>query len=146
MTFNICIPICTVCVCKKKKKKNMLMLWYIGSLNFSVDLLYPFCVLILSTQVDFPSVIVKKLLIISQTPHLQDCVGELKSVDDDVFVSDVYSAIGCNISNLPALQSGLKKASVDFRAPTLFLSECVLTYINPSRYQCCTYILFPTSP
>ena len=45
-----------------------------------------------------------------------------------------YCAICCDISDLPALQCKLKTAGVDFNAPTLFISECVLTYIDANRY------------
>ena len=98
-------------------------------------------------QVDFSSVVKRKLDAVSRSSYLQQCIGEWKCVNSEFIASERYCAIGCDINNLSALHCILEKAGVDFSAPTLFLSECVLTYINPNRYvivmQCpLSYILF----
>ena len=92
--------------------------------------LHSFC----PSQVDFPSVLHRKLSIINANPHLQQSVGDLQQKDDDIYVSAAYSAIGCDITNLPLLQCGLEKAEVNYSVPTLFLSECVLTYVHANKY------------
>ena len=48
--------------------------------------------------------------------------------------SVAYSAISCDICDLHILRVQLERAGVDFTAPTLLMSECVLTYINATRY------------
>ena len=57
-------------------------------------------------------------------------------VSDSLAQSAVYSAIACDICDLEALRTNFEKAGVDFTAHTLFISECVLTYIDPKRYMC----------
>ena len=75
----------------------------------------------------------RKLDAVSRNSHLQQCIGEWKCVNSEFIASEGYCAICCDINNLSALHRILEKAGVDFNAPTLFLSECVLTYINPNR-------------
>lgn len=45
--------------------------------------------------------------------------------------TDTYKLIGCDLKNLPAFQESLLRHGIDRASPTLILSECVLTYINP---------------
>lgn len=78
-------------------------------------------------------VIQRKLDVIQENLQLKKCVGYLEWVNDSVIVSKAYSAISCDLTNLSALKCNLKKAEIDFNVPTLFISECVLTYINPER-------------
>lgn len=78
----------------------------------------------------------RKLVVIAENPLLQQHIGEMKFVNEDVVVADTYSAICCDITNLVDLHCKLEQAGVDFSAPSLFVSECVLTYIDPERYYC----------
>ena len=64
---------------------------------------------------------------------MQKCVGQMKWLNDSVVASKAYCALGCDISDIPSLKSNLRVAGVDYNYPTLFISECVLTYVNAER-------------
>lgn len=55
-----------------------------------------------------------------------------------------YGLIGCDITELCALEASLKAANVNPDAPTLLIAEVVLTYIPPKQYvpvlKLCYYI------
>ena len=46
---------------------------------------------------------------------------------------DNYTMIGCDLRALEKLDSLLSMCGVDYKVPTLFISECALTYVNPER-------------
>ena len=82
----------------------------------------------------------RKLSVIAENPLLQQHIGEMKSLNEDIVVADTYTAICCDITNLEDLRCKLEQAGVDFSAPSLFVSECVLTYIDPERYYCVVFL------
>ena len=45
-----------------------------------------------------------------------------------------YAAIGCDLCDLSGLEESLALCGIEFSWPTLLLSECVLTYMQPQRY------------
>lgn len=75
----------------------------------------------------------RKLAVIAESPQLQQCIGRLTFVNNDIVMGDTYSAISCDVTDLAAFHCKLEEAGVDFNAPTLLVSECVLTYIDPER-------------
>lgn len=55
-------------------------------------------------------------------------------MDDTLLDTKNYSLFGCDITDINLLHRNLLRLSnVDFKQPTLILSECVLTYIDPAR-------------
>ena len=76
----------------------------------------------------------RKLSIINSNPELQALVGILEDRGGEVFMSSDYSAIGCDIGDIPHLKMSLERAKLNYCLPTLFISECVLTYVDPNRY------------
>ena len=55
-----------------------------------------------------------------------------------VFHSGDYYIVACNITDTHVLEEMLKsKCGMDFNLPTFILSECVLTYIAPKKYEKC---------
>jgi O-methyltransferase involved in polyketide biosynthesis len=44
-----------------------------------------------------------------------------------------YHLIGCDLQDLVKLEQMLRDKGADFNLPTLFLSECVLVYIDPAK-------------
>ncbi len=44
-----------------------------------------------------------------------------------------YSLIGCDLCDTAAVAAMLARARIDPTLPTLVLSECVLTYVNPAQ-------------
>lgn len=90
-------------------------------------------------QVDFPSVMAKKMATISLVPELATMLpGGVVERGPALADSQQYAAIGCDLSDLEKLERSLVLCGVDFSRPTLLLSECALTYMEPER--CCTYI------
>ena len=49
--------------------------------------------------------------------------------------ADDYHIIGVDLGNLPDLDNKLKYSKVDKSVPTLFLSECVLVYMDPDKCE-----------
>lgn len=47
--------------------------------------------------------------------------------------SKKYSVIGCDLTDLKLLQALLIENGMAFALPTLIISECVLTYIEPAK-------------
>ena len=45
-----------------------------------------------------------------------------------------YAVIGCDLCDLSGLEESLALCGIEFSWPTLLLSECVLTYMQPQRY------------
>lgn len=79
----------------------------------------------------------RKMAIIYSAPELGTMLpGGMVKRDVAVADSQQYAAIGCDLSDLEKLEHSLVLCGVDFSCPTLLLSECVLTYMEPER--CCT--------
>ena len=53
---------------------------------------------------------------------------------ESFFNSKHYCILGCDLKCLAKLQQLLEAGHVNYSVPTLFLSECVLTYIQSERY------------
>ena len=51
------------------------------------------------------------------------------------FISDDYSIIGCDLTNLDRLQEVIRKAKFSPEDFTLLFSEVVLTYVDKKRYN-----------
>ena len=61
-------------------------------------------------------------------------VPGVSSRGDNLTVSNHYCIVGCDLYQLDEFQKLLGLADVDYRIPTLLLSECVLTYMDMSKY------------
>nr|CAD7450064.1 unnamed protein product [Timema bartmani] len=82
-------------------------------------------------EVDFPEVIERKSRIIRDTAVLSEAVG----VPDDEsrhieLKTRQYRLLACDLRQLDNLESMLRLAGVNFSLPTLFLSECAVTYMD----------------
>ena len=84
-------------------------------------------------QIDFPAVMHRKVAIVNGNVHLSSATGGLLSEDSDTVNSEHYCLIGCDVTHLETLERMLVGCGVDFECPTLVMSECVLTYINPQK-------------
>ncbi|XP_074109833.1 leucine carboxyl methyltransferase 1 [Cotesia typhae] len=84
-------------------------------------------------ELDFPSVTAKKCYHIKKHKQLIDRLntedGEIKFSTTDLHAAD-YHLIGTDLRHISELSNKLTQAEVDFNSPTLFLSECVLVYID----------------
>ncbi|KAK5650367.1 hypothetical protein RI129_001396 [Pyrocoelia pectoralis] len=84
-------------------------------------------------EIDFPSVTAKKCYIIKQNKRLLDKIyeqdGEVKLSATDLHAG-TYHLIGADLRNIGELETKFQQAEINFGSPTLFISECVLVYIE----------------
>lgn len=94
-------------------------------------------------QVDFPSVVSSKIDIILSTEELVKLMSPVDTAEG-ILKSSSYSIVGCDLTDLTKLDSSLTFCGVDYSLPSLVLSECVLTYIEPHRclFICIIYLWF----
>ena len=89
-------------------------------------------------EVDFPDLVRRKSTIIAANPQLLTVLQtETFSVVVDAageICSKQYRLLGCDLQDIAGLHRRLLAHGCNFTAPTLLLSECVLTYV-PCRYN-----------
>ncbi|CAD5116599.1 DgyrCDS5475 [Dimorphilus gyrociliatus] len=84
-------------------------------------------------EVDFPNVTMKKCRAIKEQC---DLLGKLQSEDDDIQLSKTeihafdYHLIAVDLREIKQLEQKLKACFIDKNLPTLFISECVLVYMD----------------
>jgi len=80
-------------------------------------------------EIDFPEVISRKIVAMENKPVFQKITKgwkfSLKECEGEVYV-----AFGGNLEQLDDITRSLKVCDVNFAAPTLILSECVMCYMN----------------
>lgn len=85
------------------------------------------------TEFDFPSVTARKCYIIKRNKHLIEKIheqdGEIKLSPTELHAGN-YHLIGIDLRNLNEFENKLHQTEIDFSLPTLFISECVLVYIE----------------
>eukprot|EP01126_Amoeba_proteus_P038802 TRINITY_DN4060_c0_g1_i1.p1 TRINITY_DN4060_c0_g1~~TRINITY_DN4060_c0_g1_i1.p1 ORF type:complete len:301 (+),score=43.47 TRINITY_DN4060_c0_g1_i1:113-1015(+) len=81
-------------------------------------------------ELDFPHVVKKKISIILKTPQLRSLVPTFEAKEDGTASGDGYHLIGGDLKNLPNIETLLVQHQIVPTRPTLFLSECVLIYVN----------------
>lgn len=89
-------------------------------------------------EVDFPTVVARKIHNIKTKPPLSKPLIETHSTDSLLLDahsldSDRYCIIGADLRDISNLDDKLKKFQLNPELPTLLLSECVLVYMTPSQ-------------
>ncbi|XP_041830649.1 leucine carboxyl methyltransferase 1 [Melanotaenia boesemani] len=89
-------------------------------------------------EVDFPTIVARKIHYIKTKPPLSKPIIEAHSTDSLVLDahsldSDRYCIIGADLRDISNLDEKLKKFQLNPELPTLLLSECVLVYMTPSQ-------------
>lgn len=89
-------------------------------------------------EVDFPTVVARKIHNIKTKPPLSKPIIETHSTDSLLLdahslESDRYCIIGADLRDISSLDEKLKKFQLNPELPTLLLSECVLVYMTPSQ-------------
>uniref|UniRef100_G3P393 Leucine carboxyl methyltransferase 1 n=1 Tax=Gasterosteus aculeatus aculeatus TaxID=481459 RepID=G3P393_GASAC len=89
-------------------------------------------------EVDFPTVVARKIHNIKTKPPLSKPLIETHSTDSllldaQSLDSDRYCIIGADLRDISSLDDKLKKFQLNPELPTLLLSECVLVYMTPSQ-------------
>ncbi|XP_029636361.1 leucine carboxyl methyltransferase 1 [Octopus sinensis] len=87
-------------------------------------------------EVDFQSVTAKKCHYIKSRKRLLQNLtsedGEIKFDHYDLH-SDIYHLIGADLRNVNELEAKLKSCNVDYTLPTVFVTECVLVYMETNH-------------
>lgn len=78
-------------------------------------------------EIDFPEVMKKKYELIGKAVTPKEDSVDRPGV---VLYSDDYSMLGIDVTDIPALQKCFSCINIGYDVPTLFLSECSLTYID----------------
>ncbi|MED6233967.1 Leucine carboxyl methyltransferase 1, partial [Ataeniobius toweri] len=89
-------------------------------------------------EVDFPTVVARKIHSIKTKPPLSKPIIDVHSTDSlllesYVLDSDRYCILGADLRDISSLDEKLKKFQLDPELPTLLFSECVLVYMTPSQ-------------
>jgi len=80
-------------------------------------------------EIDFPEVISRKVVALSGEPAFRKITKDWKFSLKEC-KGDVYEAFGGDLSHLEDIEHSLKVCGVNFSAPTLILSECVICYME----------------
>lgn len=88
-------------------------------------------------EIDFPAVCARKCYIIKRHKQLLATVvggdeGDVRLNKTDLH-SQRYHLVAADFTDLVVLEAKLLESEVDFSCPTLFLAECALVYVQPSR-------------
>ncbi|KAL0963953.1 hypothetical protein UPYG_G00315730 [Umbra pygmaea] len=83
-------------------------------------------------ELDFPEVSRRKGVLISNNTRLKECLGSFTaSLTGPVYVlGDQYRLLGVDVRETQQVEETLRGAGLDCNAPTLILSEVVLTYLE----------------
>ncbi|XP_066496870.1 leucine carboxyl methyltransferase 1 [Tiliqua scincoides] len=86
-------------------------------------------------EVDFPSIVARKIHNIKAKPPLSKPImeshsGESLLIDAHSLDSSRYAIIGADLRDLPKLEEHLKKCNMDPHLPTVLVAECVLIYLT----------------
>ncbi|CAL8309718.1 unnamed protein product [Boreogadus saida] len=89
-------------------------------------------------EVDFPTVVARKIHNIKTKPPLSKPLIETHSsdsllLDGHSLDSDRYCIIGLDLRDVVTLDEKLRRFQLNPELPTLLLSECVLVYMNPAQ-------------
>lgn len=88
------------------------------------------------SELDFPTVTAKKSYIIKRNKAL---LSKIHESDGEVRISHTdlhgpsYHIMGVDLRSTEDVEQKLIQAEIDFQLPTIFLSECVLVYIEPKH-------------
>lgn len=89
-------------------------------------------------EIDFPSVIKKKISLINQSQFLKSYTANAWDKQSCLNINqfnDNYFLLEADLSNLSALELLFNKIKTDYNMPTLFVSECVITYMKGERLK-----------
>ncbi len=82
-------------------------------------------------EVDLPSVVKRKIRSISKSEVLKEPLGDGAKVTANSIDSVSYALVSADLRDVEDLDRKLKGVAIDFALPTLFISECVLIYLEP---------------
>lgn len=82
-------------------------------------------------EIDFPDVVRRKQALLQKTEVLAKLIGDYRigTVEGELDAED-FNIVPCDLTDLERLDRMLSQINVQFDAPSLFFSECVLTYVD----------------
>uniref|UniRef100_A0A1B6GTW1 Leucine carboxyl methyltransferase 1 n=1 Tax=Cuerna arida TaxID=1464854 RepID=A0A1B6GTW1_9HEMI len=83
-------------------------------------------------ELDLPRVVKKKILCIQRSKVLSHYVEQFVESDDGL-LSEQYRLLATDLRDTEAVRKLLYKHGLDWNLPTLFLSECAITYLEEER-------------
>lgn len=82
-------------------------------------------------EVDFPDVVKRKQELVMRNEALVQMIGEFSiCTQDGELDSKDYNIVPCDLTDLKRLEKMFSKLHIQLDTPTLFFSECVLTYVD----------------
>jgi len=82
-------------------------------------------------EVDFPQLTKKKTFLVMKSENLRAELEEpVNAAHEADLHSKSYNLIGCDLVDVEKLAESLVACGVNFERPTLFLTECVLMYVD----------------
>jgi len=86
-------------------------------------------------EIDYPQVVKHKTKLIQQSLTLSSLIDELVVTGDGGISSPSYALLSADLHNQQQVESGLFQHGISRDLPTLFLSECVLIYVDVSSSE-----------
>ena len=83
-------------------------------------------------EIDLPSNVQRKTNLIKRSEKCRNILKRPQFQDNGGIISDNFTLFACDLANQNELQRKLDQFHFDFKAPTLILSECVITYMAES--------------
>ena len=81
-------------------------------------------------EIDLPSNVQRKTILIKRSEKCKNLLKRPQFQDQGGIISDNFTLFACDLANQKELQKKLEQLKFDFKAPTLILSECVITYME----------------
>jgi len=82
-------------------------------------------------EIDFPQVVLAKSKLIFKNDALTQLLVSPEKNQEGEITSTDYHLISVDLCDLSLLDQKISSSGIDYTLPTLFLSECVLIYIDP---------------
>eukprot|EP01100_Stratorugosa_tubuloviscum_P012098 TRINITY_DN5583_c0_g1_i1.p1 TRINITY_DN5583_c0_g1~~TRINITY_DN5583_c0_g1_i1.p1 ORF type:complete len:306 (-),score=97.20 TRINITY_DN5583_c0_g1_i1:167-1084(-) len=84
----------------------------------------------LYVEIDVQTVTTAKTKIINENTQLFNLISSNANISESEILSSKYKLISVDLNNIQQFERGLNRAGVDFNKSTLFISECVLIYMD----------------
>lgn len=81
-------------------------------------------------EIDLPSNVQRKTNLIKRSEKCRNLLKRPQFQDQGGIISDNFTLFACDLANQKELQKKLEQLQFEFKAPTLILSECVITYME----------------
>ena len=86
-------------------------------------------------QVDYPEIVSRKADVFEIIPEYKHLVQRKydETCGCEVVSVGLYTMFGCDITDIQKLEKLLCANGIELELPTLLITECVLSYIDPDK-------------